>query len=55
MPRQSHKSLIIRSYLISMLAQMIFTLLVENIEEQAALLVTNLLVDLKILHAIRNT
>ena len=33
-----------------MLAQIIFTLLVENIEEHAALLVTNLLVDLKILH-----
>jgi hypothetical protein len=55
MPRQSHRSLVIRSYLISMLVRMIFTPPVENIEEQTALLVTNLLIDLKILHAIRNT
>ena len=38
-------------YLISMLARIIFTPLVENIEEHAALLVIDLLVDLKILHA----
>ena len=55
MPRQSHRSLVIQSYLISMLVRMIFTPPVENIEEQTALLVTNLLIDLKILHAIWNT
>ena len=55
MPRQSHRGLILRSYLISMLIQMIFTLPMESIEEHATLLITNLLVDLKILHTIRNT
>ena len=55
MPRQSHRGLILRSYLISMLVRMIFTPPMESIEEHATLLITNLLVDLKILHTIRNT
>ena len=38
-----------------MLIRMIFTLPMESIEEHATLLITNLLVDLKILHTIRNT
>lgn len=38
-----------------MLIRMIFSPPMENIEEQAALLVANLLVDLEILHTIRNT
>ncbi|KAF9789505.1 hypothetical protein BJ322DRAFT_1042529 [Thelephora terrestris] len=55
MPRQSYRSLIIRSYLISMVVRTIFAPPMENIEEQATLLITNLLVDLEILHALRNT
>ena len=55
MPLQSHKGLVLRSHLISMLVRMIFSPPVENIEEQPTLLVSNLLVDLKILRAIRST
>ena len=55
MPRQSHKGPVLRSHLISMLVRMIFSPPVENIEEQATLLIANLLVDLKILRAILST
>ena len=55
MPRQSHRNLILRTYLISMLVRMVFTLLMGSVEEQAVLLAANLLVDLEILHTIRNT
>lgn len=55
MPCQSYRDLIIRSYFISMFIRTIFVLLIENIEEQAALLVANLIVDLEILHRLRKT
>ena len=55
MPRQSYRDLIVRSYLTSTLVWMIFTPPMENIEEQAALLVVNLMVDLEILCRLRKT
>ena len=55
MPRQSHRSHILRSYLTSMLVRMVFTPPMRNIEERVALLAANLLVGLEILHTIQST
>jgi len=55
MPRQSYRNLIICSYVISMFIRTIFAPPMENIREQATLLVANLLVDLEILCEIQTT
>lgn len=55
MPRQSYRRLMIRSHIISMLVRMVFIPPVEDVGEQASLLIANLLVDLEILLKLRNT
>ena len=55
MPRQSYRELIVRSHLISMSVRTIFAPPMENIEEQAALLVANLMIDLMILCKLQKT